>query len=201
MRLQRLPSSPRPCRPTDTTRVASGRDNSTTGARIGRWLARAPSLLAGLVLFALMTMTFFDVVLRSLFNSPIEAATELTRLFMGIVVFASLPVISWRDEHIVVDLLDSFVTGAAARVRDVVINLASGVMLMWPALRVWQLAGRAQRNGDMTEYLHIPQFYVAYFIGFATFVTAGLLIIRAVLLVAAPHHLPKRSSGTPGEKA
>ena len=39
-------------------------------------------------------------------NNPIESATELTRLFMGIIVFSCLPTVSWRNGHIVVDLLD-----------------------------------------------------------------------------------------------
>ena len=42
----------------------------------------------------MMIMTFFDVVLRSTVNTPIEAATELTRILMAIVVFSALPVVS-----------------------------------------------------------------------------------------------------------
>ena len=47
------------------------------------------SILASLALFFLMAMTFADVVLRSVFNDPIESATELTRLLMAIIVFSS----------------------------------------------------------------------------------------------------------------
>ncbi len=150
------------------------------------WLGRLPSFLAAATLFALMVMTFFDVMLRSVFNNPIESATELTRLFMAIIVFSSLPVISWKGEHIVVDLLDSWFGEAASRIRDGLVNLASGAALVWPALRVWQLAGRARQYGDVTEYLQIPQFYIAYFIAVATFVTAALLLVRGLVGLAAP---------------
>ena len=126
--------------------------------RVGRALALAPSLLAAGVLLALMVMTFSDVILRSVLNDPIEAATELTRLFMAIMVFASLPLVSWRGEHIVVDLFDGLFSAAAGRIRDATVNLLSGLLLLWPALRVWQLASRARAYGDVTEYLHIPQF-------------------------------------------
>ena len=44
----------------------------------------------------MMIMTFFDVVLRSTINTPIEAATELTRILMAVVVFSALPVVSGR---------------------------------------------------------------------------------------------------------
>ena len=158
----------------------------TSLQRAGRWLALLPSLLAAAVLFALMVMTFFDVILRSTINDPIESATELTRLFMGIMVFAALPVISWRGEHIVVDLFDPLFGEKTARLRDAMINLACGAMLFWPAQRVWVLADRARSYGDVTEYLNIPQFYIAYFIALSTFVTALALLARGLMFLLAP---------------
>ena len=62
--------------------------------------------VAAASLFFLMAMTFFDVLLRSALNDPIEAAPELTRMSVAIIVFASLPVLSARGGHISVDLLD-----------------------------------------------------------------------------------------------
>ncbi|TQV79531.1 TRAP transporter small permease [Denitrobaculum tricleocarpae] len=167
--------------------------NTNSRSQEGAWarhaLAHAPSYLAATALFALMAMTFADVVLRSVFNSPISAATELTRLFMAITVFSSLPVISWRGEHIVVDLLDPFVRGRAAQVRDVLIDALAGIVIFWPAIRVYELAERAKQYGDTTEYLQIPQFYIAYFIAFSTFVTALILLLRAVIRAVAPDYL------------
>ncbi len=162
--------------------------------RAGRWLALLPSLLAAAVLFALMVMTFFDVILRSVANDPIESATELTRLFMAIMVFSALPVISWRGEHIVVDLLDPLFTGTMARIRDAAINLFSGALLLWPAWRVWALAERALNYGDVTEYLNIPQFYIAYFIALMTFITALALLARGIAFIVAPHLVQKAAA-------
>ena len=70
----------------------------------------SPILLAVTALFAMMVLTFFDVVLRSAVDRPIEAATELTRILMAVVVFSALPVVSGRGEHISVDLLDRVFT-------------------------------------------------------------------------------------------
>ena len=163
-------------------------DETQSGARA--LLTRAPSLLAAGALFILMVMTFFDVVLRSLANNPIESATELTRLLMAITVFSSLPVISWRNEHIVVDLLDPLFNKGPARVRQIIVDLACGTFLLWPALRVWQLALRTAEYGDTTEYLQIPQVYIAAFIAFATFVTALILLLRGLIGIFAPARLP-----------
>ena len=154
--------------------------------RFARRAAGAPVLLAVTALFVMMIMTFFDVVLRSTINTPIEAATELTRILMAIVVFSALPVVSGRAEHITVDVLDSMFTRTAARWRDVAVNLGSGTMLSWPAERVTVLAERARSYGDVTEYLGIPQFYIGWFIGAFTFVTALVLIVRGLLLAVSP---------------
>lgn len=168
-------------------------DQSSDDRRWGPWLRRLPSWVAGATLFVLMAMTFTDVILRSLFNAPLRIATELTHIFMAIIVFAALPVISWRGEHIVVDLLDPYTTGLAERVRDISVNLLSGLALLWPAWRVMELAARSRSYGDVTEYLHIPQFYIEYFIAVMTALTALAFIARGLLFAFAPRRLPERS--------
>ena len=157
--------------------------------RLARALALAPALIASLALFAMMTMTFADVVLRSAFNAPIEAATELTRLMMAVIVFSALPLVSGAGRHIAVDLTDPLFTAFAARIRDAAVNLACGLMLWWPAGRAWDLAQRAAGFGDVTEYLGIPEFYPAAFISAACYVTSVVRIVRGVLCVAAPRAL------------
>lgn len=55
--------------------------------KIARLGAALPMAVASVALFGLMVLTFCDVVLRSALNAPIEAATELTRIAIAIVVF------------------------------------------------------------------------------------------------------------------
>ena len=152
-------------------------------------IVKLPGWLAGIVLFILMAMTFADVLLRSIFNNPIEAATEMTRFFMAIIVFASLPVVSWRGTHIVVDLMDPLFSRPLARLRDIVIDLLSGTLLFWPAIRVWELAERARSFGDVTEYLGFPQFVIGWFIAAMTLVTAAVLVARGLTRIFAPERI------------
>lgn len=152
----------------------------------GRWIARFPSWLAAAALFLLMVMTFCDVILRSMFNSPIEAATEMTRIFMAIVVFASLPIISAQGGHIAVDLMDFLFRGWGERLRNGIVDIASGVMLIWPARQCFILADRARDYGDLTEYLGIPQFYIAYFVALAVSATILVLVLRGLIELVAP---------------
>lgn len=153
-------------------------------------LSVLPMMMASVALFALMVLTFADVVMRSAFNAPIEAATELIRLGIAVLVFSALPVLSWREQHIAVDLLDGpFAKMRLQRWRDGFVALACGVMLWFPAGRVVDLAYRAQSYGDQTEYLEIPTFYIGMFIAAMTFLTSVVLMLRGALHFFAPRFL------------
>ncbi len=149
-----------------------------------------PTVMACVALFILMVMTFCDVILRSIFNAPIEAATELTRILMAILVFSVLPMISAGKGQIAVDLTDGlFARLRLSRARDAIVYLISGIMLFWPIQRVWILAERARDYGDVTEYLSIPVFYVGWFIAASTAITAVAMITTGLLHIFAPHTL------------
>ena len=154
--------------------------------RFAKLAATIPLMLAVTALFLMMAMTFADVVMRSALNTPIEAATELTRIMMAIVVFSALPMVSGRAEHITVDLLDPIFPDWMARWRDAIVSLVCGAMLWLPAERVGVLAERARDYGDLTEYLGIPQFYIGWFIAVFTYLTASALVGRGLILIFAP---------------
>lgn len=149
-----------------------------------------PVIVASVALFILMIMTFCDVILRSVFNAPIEAATELTRILMAILVFSVLPIVSTTNGHIAVDLTDGvFNRLHLSRIRDLIIYLICGVMLFWPVQRVWILAERARDYGDVTEYLAIPTYLIGWFITLSVAVTAVVMIATGLLRFFAPHIL------------
>ena len=120
--------------------------------------------LSALVLFALMVMTCIDVFGREILGAPLDGATELTQLMMGVLVFAVLPVVSFREEHITVDLLDKWFPRRLAPPRQVVLNLLSGVMMAVVCWRVWVIGEFQMEYGDSTEFLRIPLGPVSYFI-------------------------------------
>lgn len=155
-------------------------------------LSAVPMAMASIALFALMVLTFADVVMRSAFNAPIEAATELIRIGIAVIVFSALPVLSWREGHIAVDLLDRpFARLNLTRWRDATVALACGAMLWLPAGRVVDLAFRARNYGDVTEYLAIPTFYIGMFIAVMTYLTSAVLVLRGLVHLFAPKTLEK----------
>lgn len=153
-----------------------------------------PVYAACLALFGLMVMTFSDVVLRSVANAPLSAATELTRILMAVIVFSIMPMVSTSGQHVAVDLTDPvFDRLGLARLRDGVIYLVCGGLLYWPLNRVWVLAERGRDFGDVTEYLNIPVFYVGWFIAFSLAITMVAMLITGVLTLVRPDLLERRS--------
>ncbi len=167
-----------------------GAPSSLQQPSVWHYIAILPTWCAAIILFVLMSMTFADVVLRSAFDAPIQWASELTRLFMAIIVFASLPLVSWKGQHIIVDLMDPLFSRAMGRIRDILIDLVCGVALLWPAKRVWDLAERSRSFGDVTEYMAFPQYLIGWFIALFTAITAIVFVVRGLLRIFVPSKVP-----------
>lgn len=159
--------------------------------RIFQIAARTPVWIASAALFVLMAMTFCDVVMRSSLNAPIEAASELTRILVAVMVFAVMPHVSATGKHIAVDLSDPwFARLRLSRARDGLIHLLCGAMLVWPVIRVWGLAERTRGYGDVTQYVGIPQHWTMWFIALGATLASAAMLATGLLILFAPRHLP-----------
>ena len=145
-----------------------------------RWLALLLESISALTLFALMMITCVDVVGRYLFNSPLTGSTELTEMALAIVVFSVLPIISWRNDHVVVDLLDRWVPPALHMVRTYLFNLAIAVALAYVGKRIHVLAERSISYEEVSEYLAIPLGWIMYLIAYACWITAGMVLTLGI---------------------
>ena len=74
-----------------------------------KWLAFFLEVVAAVTLLILMLLTCTDVLGRYLFDNSLDAASELTEICIAILVFAEMPIITWRGGHVVVDILDRFI--------------------------------------------------------------------------------------------
>ncbi len=141
-----------------------------------KWLGFFLNSLAAITLFALMLITCIDVIGRYVFNRPLTGSTELTEIAVGIVVFAAFPVISWRREHIVVDIFDGFFTPAMEFVRNIIINSIAAIALFFLGQRILLLGKRSLGYGEVTEYLAIPTGWMINFIGAMCWLSAFSLV-------------------------
>ena len=104
-----------------------------------RWLAFLLEVVSASVLFILMALTCVDVLGRYLFNSPLHGGTELTEIGLAVMVFAAMPVITWRGGHIVVDLLDRFLGSKIVKALSLFAALVMSSSLYFLAWRIFEL--------------------------------------------------------------
>ncbi len=118
-------------------------------------LEKLCSLLCALALFAIMTLTFFDVGGRKLMSRSITGSLELTELLMVVVIFASMPLVSRRGEHVVFDSLDSVWPAWFLRLQGVLVNLLCGSLMLGLMWLMWKTGVQFTETGETTAQLHI----------------------------------------------
>ena len=150
---------------------------------LGRVLHASFGVLAASLLLAMTALTTLDVVGRYLFNSPVTGAFELTELMLAALIFAGLPLATERDEHVDVDLLDSFLPPNVLRANVFFATLISAGVLAVLAGQLWGRAGQLVAEGTVTNSLALPLAPVGYLMAVATGVSALLLLGKALLML------------------
>jgi TRAP-type transport system small permease protein len=136
-----------------------------------------------LALFAMMTLTFCDVIGRKFLGSSIPGVVEVSELLMLAVIFIGLPLCSLRSEHVIFDLLDKFLPAFLSKYQHVVAQAMSAMLLGGATWLVWNRAVRTLEQGDITAQLLIPlgPFYYA-----AAVLLAATAIIHVALALQGP---------------
>jgi TRAP-type transport system small permease protein len=111
--------------------------------------------LAGTALFAIMALTFFDVLGRKFLSNSIPGSLELTELFMVAVIFGALPLVSERGEHVEFDSLDPYLPSWLRRIQAVVVHLLCAAVLLGLAALMWRSGGQFMETGETTAQLQI----------------------------------------------
>lgn len=169
-------------------RGSSNPDRSSD--RLSHWISRSLGVLAALVLFAMMALTFVDVIGRYWFDTPVPGGFEITEMMMATLIFAGLPLVTARQEHVTIDLFDAFIPVLMRRPRDGVINLLCTVIMGVVTWRVWIKAGETVEYGDVTAILHIPMWPMTYFMVVTAAATTLVFAILTVLSFIKLHPRP-----------
>jgi TRAP-type transport system small permease protein len=125
--------------------------------RLKRLLEALCGVLAATALFAIMALTLVDVSGRKLISTSVPGSLELTELLMVVVIFAGLPLVSLRGEHVVFDSLDPLIERTIRRAQWMVVDLLVAALLFGMAWLMWDKAGQMAQFGDTTAQLKIPQ--------------------------------------------
>ena len=164
---------------------------------IARLSALANTLLkyfVGLLLLCLMFITVIDVIGRYGFNAPLPGANELTELVMGVLVFAALPLVTVRSEHITISLLENLFKGWVKRVQQEIIRAICMTVMITMSWRLWLKGDELASYSDTSSYLHVPLAPIAYFMSVMAAFSA-LLLILMILVPITVHQASTQSSG------
>jgi TRAP-type C4-dicarboxylate transport system permease small subunit len=151
-------------------------------------LSACCGLLAAVALFAIMGLTLVDVSGRKFLSESVPGSLELTELLMVAVIFAGLPLVSLKGEHVVFDSLDSFVPRWFRRVQHALVDLLCVAALLGLAWLMWDKGGQMAEYGDTTAQLKLS---LAPFVKVMS-ALIGLTAFVHLLLVIAPvghHHI------------
>ena len=146
-------------------------------------LQRLQLWLAAVALLILMGVTVVDVFLRYLFNRPVRGSYDLVESMLLVFVFNAIAAAFFGRRHIVIDLIDSALSGRATavliRAADVLSVLCVG-LIMWAMLIPMT---QAYHYGDIKLELHLP-IYILWIVALVGL--AGTLFCALVALLAQP---------------
>jgi TRAP-type C4-dicarboxylate transport system permease small subunit len=145
--------------------------------------------VAGIVLFCLMTLTCVDVVGRYFFNMPVTGGFELTEMMLASLIFFGLPLVTIRNDHIMVGLLDPVTPDWLLRIQHVVSCLVCAVATGYLAWRLWLRAGSMAAAGETTAQLKLK-------IPYLTFTMSVLMGLTALALLVLASRRPARHSAS-----
>ena len=141
------------------------------------WKRRVEALLgvaASIILLAMMVLTTVDVVARYVFNRPLRGAFEITELLLLVLIFAGLPLVSFTNEHAVMDFIDRLLGRRALRGLQGGVELVSALLMFFLAWLVWGKADRIWAYRDATDVLRILYGPFVYFMAL-TLALAGVI--------------------------
>jgi len=92
------------------------------------------------------------------------------------VVFSTFPIISWRNEHVVVDILDGLFSARMHLIRSILINILISIALYFLAQRIHVLGMRSLSYEEVSEYLHIPTGWMMIFIAVMCWLAALMVM-------------------------
>jgi TRAP-type C4-dicarboxylate transport system permease small subunit len=133
--------------------------------------------MAAAALFAIMWLTLIDVIGRKALSTSVPGALERTGRLMVLVIFAGLPLVSMRREHVLFDSLDPLLPPWLRRVQMVAVDALCAAALAGVAWLMWVKAGNMVDYGDTTAQLKIPQ-------GPFVYLMSGLCALTALVHVA-----------------
>ena len=147
------------------------------------WKRHADALLgvaASAILLAMMFLTVVDVVARYAFRRPVRGAFEVTELMLLVLIFAGLPLVSFSDEHAVMDFVDRLLGPRGQRRLERLVQVVNALFMFLLTWLVWSKADRIWAYRDATDVLRILYGPFVYFMALTLALTGVIHLYKIV---------------------
>ena len=157
----------------------SGGGDASGSAFAARWTHRVLTALVSIVMFSMMILTTADVAGRALFSKPIKGSFEIVTFMLAILIFCALPLISWDEKHIKVNLFDHWIPAPILRALNVLWAITMTVVMAGITWRMWIQGNLMAAGQHVTGFLEWPIAPIVYVMcvlsGFTTIIFAVLV--------------------------
>ena len=141
------------------------------------------AIIAGLILFGLIGLTFLDVIMRYIFSSPIFGVRDVLEMGMVVVISLGFP-FTWRvGGNIVVDLLPDYGSALLTIVRDLFVRIIGIVIFGLLAWRSWYTAEDAALFNEKTNMIELPFQPFLWLLAFASVFQAVVLLTESIRIL------------------
>lgn len=113
-------------------------------------------LLAGLLLGCVVLLTFFEAVLRYLFNTQIPDAYSFSGYVQGVAIFWGIASTTYAGRHICIDIVWDKLDRVGRLRLDILSTLISGLFLFVLAWMSIQKVLRSKSSFEVTNELQAP---------------------------------------------
>lgn len=179
----------------------SGGEDAGGSFFVARWTRIALTALVSIVMFSMMMLTTADVAGR-VFGKPIKGSFEIVTFMLAILIFCALPLISWDEKHIKVNLFDHWIPAPILRALHVLWAIIMTVVMAGIAYRMWIQGNLMAQGQHVTGFLEWPIAPIVYVMcvlsGFTTIIFAVLVWQKLFQRGAPPAETQQISAENPG---
>jgi TRAP-type C4-dicarboxylate transport system permease small subunit len=155
-----------------------------------RAIASTLGIVSALLLFTLMVLTCADVIGRYFLGMPVTGGFELTEMMLAALIFTALPLVTVRNEHVMVDLLDPVTPDWLLRIQHAISCLVCAAATGYLAWRLWVRASNMLAAGETTAQLKLS-------IPYLTFLMSVLMALTALAFLVLGCRRPSQPAGPP----
>ena len=140
------------------------------------WYIHGLSAMTAVFMLSILSVMVADVFGRYVLDESIYGSFEIVEYLLGLLIFSGFPLVSLRQEHISVSLLDRMFFGTFDQVRKLVVLIASTIAVAFIGYRVFEVAVILDRDDQVGQVLDIQIAPYVYTMGVLAGLTSLLML-------------------------